>query len=98
MPACDEIHKEFDRYANRDVQGGVLPPWTHVHGRVVWYVYQGPYSKLGEAFRSFMGKASKAFPGKTRGPPGDVYVCPPEEHHGERERTLTTIFWAPLVE
>ena len=98
MPTCDEIHAEFDRYANGDVQAGVLPPWMHVSGRVAWYVYQGPYSGLGGGFRSFMEKASRTYPGKTRGPPGDVYVCPPEEHRGEREPTLITIIWAPLAD
>jgi hypothetical protein len=97
MASCDEVHEMFDRHANAEVQAGELPPWTHIQGRVVWYVYQGSYSKLGEAFGEFMRKASKAYPGKTRGPPGDVYVCPPEEHRGDRERTLTTIIWAPLA-
>jgi hypothetical protein len=98
MSSCEDVHREFDRHANGEVQSGVLPPWTHIQGRVVWYVYQGSYSKLGEAFRVFMDKASKALPGKIRGPPGDVYVCPPEEHRGDRERTLTTILWAPLAD
>ncbi|MFI5415586.1 MAG: hypothetical protein ACHQ16_08085 [Candidatus Lutacidiplasmatales archaeon] len=98
MARCDEVHAEFDRHANGDVQAGELPSWLHVRGRVVWYVYQGSYSQLGEGFREFMGKASRAFPEKLQGPPGDVYVCPPEEHQGDLERTLTTILWAPLAE
>ena len=98
MPSCDAIHKEFDRFANAEVQAGELPPWTHVQGRVVWYVYRGSYSGLGKAFQVFMTKASKAFPGKLRGPPGDVYVCPPEEHQGEHEGAMLTILWAPLGE
>lgn len=98
MARCAEIHREFDRFANGEVQSGTLPSWTHVNGRVVWYVYQGSYSGLGRAFGTFMQKASAAYPGKTRGPPGDLYVCPPEEHTGEGERTLTTIIWAPLAE
>jgi hypothetical protein len=97
MASCDAMHKEYDRHANAGVQAGELPPWMHVQGRVVWYVYQGSYAGLGRGFQEFMGKAEKAFPGKIRGPPGDLYVCPPAEHLGDRERTLTTIIWAPLA-
>ena len=64
-------------------------------GRVAWYVAQGPYAKLGDMWQEFMRKvrASKL---PVTGPPGDVYVCPPEVHKGASERTLSTIMWAPL--
>ena len=90
-----DFHKEYDRLANGKVQVGELPPWMHVHGRAACYIAQGPYSKLGEMWQEFMRKvrASKL---AVIGPPGDVYVCDPEKHEGDRERTLTTIMWAPM--
>jgi hypothetical protein len=98
MGSHEEVHAEFDRHANAGVQVGRLPPGLHVEGRVAWHVYQGSYSKLGEAFRAFIQTVEKTHPGKTRGAPGDVYVCSPERHVGKEERTLTTIFWVPLAE
>src|SRR3990172_7515970 len=43
---CDEFHQGYDRFANKDVQGGELPVWMHVAGRVAWLVAQGPYAKM----------------------------------------------------
>jgi hypothetical protein len=45
-----EIHRQFQRFANKDVQLGPLPEWTHVRGECVWYVYQGPYGALGDGW------------------------------------------------
>jgi len=54
MTCCTDVHKQFDRFANGKVQVGELPEWTHVHGKVAWFVYQGPYSELGsEGFNTF---------------------------------------------
>ncbi len=30
------------------------------------------------------------------GPPGDVYVCDPDDHEADGGANLTTILWAPL--
>jgi hypothetical protein len=92
---CDKIHTEYDRYANSHVQVGELPAWMRVKGRVVWYVFQGPYSQLPGAWNDFWVKVRAANVGELAGPPGDVYVCSPEEHKG-KEANMTTILWAPL--
>ncbi|MCI4348953.1 MAG: hypothetical protein L3J93_01875 [Thermoplasmata archaeon] len=66
-------------------------------GPVLWYVSQGPYSGLGEAWSVFMRKARATFPSaELAGPPGDVYVCAPEDHAGSGAARLTTLMWAPL--
>ena len=98
MAICDDVHREYDRIANGQVLFGELPPWTHVRGRVAWYVFQGPYSGLGDAWQEFMRKAHASGPVALSGPPGDVYVCDPADHPGDRAATMTTIFWAPLKE
>lgn len=36
-----EVHRQFESFANRDVQVGELPEWMHLRGRFAWYVYQG---------------------------------------------------------
>jgi len=94
MPDAD-FHKQYDRFANGSVQTGELPPWMHVHGRVAWYVAQGPYSKLGEMWQEFM-KNVQASKLPVMGPPGDVYLCDPKDHPGESERKIITIIWAPM--
>lgn len=98
MATCEDIHKQYDRFANGPVQAGELPPWMHVHGRVAWYVYAGPYRGLSEGWGTFMRKAHAAHGGELAGPPGDVYVCDPADHEGEAEAKLITIMWAPLKE
>ena len=92
---CAEFHRQYNRHANGDVQVGELPPWMHVQGRVAWYVAQGPYSQLSDMWQVFMGKVqgSKV---PVLGPPGDVYVCDPEDHEADAQRTLITILWAPM--
>ncbi len=88
----------YDSHANADVQVGVLPSWMHVSGKVAWYVYQGPYEGISEAWQTFMAKVRAARPGTIVGPPGDVYVCDPGDHQGDAQAKLTTILWAPIQE
>ena len=96
MATCDAAHRDYDRFANKEVQSGELPGWMNIKGKVCFYVYQGPYSGLSQAWPTFMGKAQATFSGKVTGPPGDVYICDPTEHTGSAERTLITILWAPM--
>ena len=61
MTCCTDVHKQFDKFANGKVQVGELPRWTHVHGKVAWYVYQGPYSELGsKGFNTFWKRFGEA--------------------------------------
>jgi effector-binding domain-containing protein len=71
--------------------------WMHVSGKVAWYVFQGPYSNMTLAWAEFMKKVQNSKVGEIVGPPGDVYVCDPQEHKGN-EQKLTTILWTPLKE
>ena len=95
MPKCDTFHKEYDRLANGPVQVGELPAWSHVKGKVAWYVYRGSYAGLGQAWQKFAQKRTAA---KLAGygAPGDLYVCDPADHPVDREAKLLTILWAPL--
>jgi len=95
MTGCAGVHQEYERYANGKVQKGVLPPWMHVKGKVVWYVHQGSYKGLPEAWAKFGKELSSMRTKKFGGPPGDVYACDPMNHKGSEE-TLITILWAPL--
>jgi hypothetical protein len=92
---CDKIHEDYDRYANADVKVGQLPAWMHVNGRVAWYVFQGPY-RLPEGWGEFMKKAQASNANEFTGPPGDVYVCNPQEHK-DNEQKMITILWTPLT-
>jgi hypothetical protein len=69
----------------------------HVSGKVAWYVFQGPYSNLPAGWADFMNKFDNSNVGEPAGPPGDVYVCNPDEHKGHEQRSLT-ILWTPLKE
>jgi effector-binding domain-containing protein len=90
-----DIHRQFESFANGDVQVGELPDWLHVHGKCAWYVYQGPYSGLGNAWQTFMGKVhAKGLQGPS--PPGDLYVCDPGEHQADGGAKMMTVFWVPL--
>ena len=92
---CDEFHRQYDRFANKDVQVGELPDWTHVRGTVAWFVAQGPYAEMQGMWRAFHAKVrTKKL--TVHGPPGDVYVCDPDDHAGERQRTLSTVLWIPV--
>lgn len=88
----------YDDLAQGEAQAGELPAWMHVQGRVAWYVFQGPYSQLSDAWAEFMQKALAAGLGQVAGPPGDVYVCDPLDHLEEAQAKLTTILWVPLKE
>ncbi|MFQ5552419.1 MAG: hypothetical protein ACE5EW_01670 [Thermoplasmata archaeon] len=98
MAACEEVHRMYDELAHGAVQAGELPSWMHVQGKVAWYVIQGPYDRLGDAWAEFMQKALASPIGEVAGPPGDVYVCDPLDHLGEEQEKLTTILWVPLKE
>lgn len=98
MPSCAKVHEEYDRYANGELRVGPLPAWMHVKGKVAWYVFQGPYAGLPDAWSKFGEKLRVMGPSKFAGPPGDVYVCDPEDHKGEAQGKLVTILWAPLKE
>lgn len=52
----EDLHRRFESFANGDVQVGEMPEWMHTRGKCAWYVYQGPYHGLGNAFGTFMGK------------------------------------------
>jgi hypothetical protein len=95
MRSCERVHVEYEGLANGKIQIGPLPGWMHVNGRVAWYVFQGPYSALPEAWTDFMKKTNSMGPTKLSGPPGDVYVCSPMEHKGDEEKMIT-ILWTPL--
>jgi hypothetical protein len=95
---CAEIHEQYDRYANAGIQVGEFPPWMRVSGKVAWYVYQGLYSRLPDAWADFMRKLQTEKPGPFAGPPGDVYVCDPDDHEADEQRELITILWTPLRE
>ncbi len=98
MAACEEVHRMYDELAHDEVQAGELPAWMHVRGRVAWYVIQGSYDQLGDAWAEFMQKTLASDVGQVAGPPGDVYVCDPLDHLGEEQAKLTTILWVPLKE
>jgi hypothetical protein len=45
-----------------------------------------------------MRKLQTEKPGPFAGPPGDVYVCDPDDHEADEQRELITILWTPLRE
>jgi hypothetical protein len=96
MAHCDDFHKEFDRFANGTVQVGELPTWMHVRGKVVWFVYQGPYTGLGESMRTFIQNVYRSQAALIDGPMGDVYPCSPTDHAGPTAPKLSTVFWVPV--
>jgi hypothetical protein len=95
MGACDDAHEEFGSKADGKVRVGTLPEWTRVEGKVAWQVLKGPYSKMLEAWPAFMQKALAAAKAPN-GPPGDVYVCNPMDHHGKAEATMLTVLYLPV--
>ena len=95
MTCCTEIHKQFDKFANGEVQVGELPKWMHVSGKVAWHVYQGPYSRLPEAFSTFWARFREAKL-EMNGPPGDIYVCSPSCHEEDKQAKMLTILWCPI--
>jgi hypothetical protein len=97
MATCARAHTEYDRYANGELQAGLLPAELHVQGRVAWYVPQGPSSTIARAFPAFLERVQSKYPGQVRGTPGDVYVGSPDDHRGAAESSLMTLFWVPLA-
>jgi len=97
MALCDAAHQEFDELANGDLQVGTLPPWTRVHGKVAWVVWRGPLDMLGEAWVFFRRKVRAVNPGMPDAPPGEVFLCRPEDHQGDGQRKLLTILYIPLA-
>ncbi len=97
MTCCEEIHKALGAKANGEIQVGVLPAWTHVTGRVAWYVYQGPYRDLStKGWDVFWRKFATANL-KMEGAPGDVYACSPGCHKEDDQAKMLTLFWAPVA-
>ncbi len=97
MSVCDAAHQMFDPLANGDLQVGTLPAWTRVQGKVVWFVWRGPLDLLGEAWAFFHRKVRAAGPGQPDGPPGEVFLCRPEDHAADRQTRLLTILYLPLA-
>ena len=97
LTGCEHVHTEYDRHANGRIQTGTLPVWMRVNGKVAWYVFQGPYRGLPDAWARFGKELQAMGPGNFPGPPGDVYVCDPVGHKGT-EQKLITVFWAPMKE
>jgi len=96
MTACNELHEQYDQYANGKVQVGELPKWMRVSGKVAWYIYQGPYSELGsKGFDEFWKKFGEAHL-QMDGPPGDVYICSPDCHVEDKQTKMLTIIWCPI--
>jgi hypothetical protein len=93
---CDKLHADYDRLANAGVQIGELPDWMHVRGAMCWHVYEGPYDGLGKGWERFMRKAQEAHRERLASPPGDVYVCDPEDHKAEKQGDMITILWCPV--
>lgn len=97
MPICDPAHASLDPVANGELQFGPLPRWTRVQGNAVWFVWRGPLEMLGEAWVFFHRKVRARDPGRPDGPPGEVFVCRPEDHADEHPSRLLTILYLPLA-
>jgi hypothetical protein len=97
MPLCDAAHKQFDQLANGSLQVGNLPSWTRVQGKVAWFVWRGPLDMLGEAWAFFHRKVRAAEPGRPDGPPGEVFICRPEDHVDDKQSKLLTILYLPMA-
>ena len=96
MAICDAAHQRFDQLANGELQVGTLPSWTRVQGKVAWFVWRGPLDMLGEAWAFFHRKVRAANPGRPDGPPGEIFLCRPEDHRGDGQSKLLTILYLPL--
>ena len=96
MASCHALHRSYDKSANGAVQVGELPDSTHIRGRVAWYVYAGAYRDLADKGWDTLMRKVPSSGLKPRGAPGDVYICDPGEHKGEREAKMLTILWAPI--
>jgi len=96
MASCEALHARFDAIANGPVQVGELPESMHLRGRMVWYVYQGPYCEISEKGWGVFMQKIRSSGVKPRGPPGDVYACDPKDHEADHQAKMLTILWAPL--
>lgn len=94
---CDAAHAQYDRFANGPAQVGTLPAWTRVQGKVVWLVAQGPLDQLSGVWQGFHAKAGAVMTGRPDGPPGEVFVCPPEAHAADHQAKLLTILYLPIA-
>lgn len=94
MANCSEAHAQYDPIANGDGQVGSLPDWLRVQGKVFWWVHQGAYQGLGAAWTVFHAKAAGAGV-RPAGPPGEVYVCDPDDHR-DRPEEILTLLWIPV--
>lgn len=97
MTCCEDMHKAFGPKANRDIQVGELTPFTHVSGRVAWYVYEGPYQDISARGWDVFWQKFTVQNVKMEGAPGDVYVCSPSCHKEDRQAKMLTILWAPIA-
>jgi len=84
MRSFEQVHKEYDMKSNGKVEVGVLPSWMRVNGRVAWYVFQGPYTKLPDGWSEFWKKFGDT--SKVAGPPGMCMSAPPQEHKGDEKK------------
>ena len=98
MAVCEAAHQRFDPLANGDLQIGTLPAWTRIRGRVAWSVWRGPLDMLGEAWVFFHRKVRASNPRQADGPPGEIFLCRPEDHAGDGQTKLLTILYLPLAD
>ncbi len=96
MTCCEAFHKALDAKANGEIGVGVLPAWTRVTGREVWYVYQGPYRVMSTNGWDLFWKKFATANLTMEGAPGDVYACSPACHTEDRGERMLTIFWAAV--
>ncbi|MFI5418720.1 MAG: hypothetical protein ACHQ2Y_07500 [Candidatus Lutacidiplasmatales archaeon] len=54
-------------------------------------------SSLGSSWTTFHAKVGQARPGLPDGPPGEVFICRPEDHAADEQKGLLTILYLPLV-
>jgi hypothetical protein len=97
MSLCEGAHRQFDPIANGDIQTGILPSWTRVQGKVAWWVVRGPLSSLGSSWAAFHQKVGESRSGRPDGPPGEIFICRPEDHAADQQQGLLTILYLPLA-
>ncbi len=80
--------------ANGEIQLGELPAGLHVVGPIAWWIFRGSHDGMGAAWELFGEKLETVLGHGGVGPPGDIYLCDPEDHPGDWEAMLT-VLWAP---